>query len=194
MTVMIPRRPLRRHSLEALAIAAIFALTLIALALSLPLFAASIAADLGDRQEFLSLLERKASSIARNRPPDDLDEQAARGALILGATTGLLSAELQRIVTAQAASSGVVITRMQPLESDAVKPIKSLRMEIEASGSMTGLRDFVHGTETGLPLIFISEAHIAAGGGDAVGTVAPSGPALSIRLTIEAYGITEDKL
>ena len=87
-----------------------------------------------------------------------------------------------------AEQNGLVVERTQPLPTEEKDGAATLRLEIETGGSIEGLRGFLHGLETGTPLIFVRSAHVSAGPAEAdAGRSLPS-ERLSVRLELEAYG------
>ncbi|NJM30848.1 MAG: hypothetical protein HC855_12780 [Rhizobiales bacterium] len=96
---------------------------------------------------------------------------------VTGATPGLGLAELQRRIGEVAAQSGMKVARAQPLVSDQ-EAGSALRMDVEMTGNIGALRGFLLALETGLPVIFVREARIAA---------APEG-SLVVALQIESHG------
>jgi len=164
------------------------AVVLLAVAASLPYFwHAAIAAQLSESRELLTLIESKSRSAANRKgaaltPADDIAPL-----FVTGGTAGLALAELQRLAGTLAEQNGLVVERTQPLPAEEKNGAATLRLEIETSGSIEGLRGFLHGLETGTPLIFVRSAHISAGPAEADAGSLPS-ERLSVRLELEAFG------
>lgn len=168
---------------------AIGAVALLAIAASLPYFWRSvIAAQLSESRGLLTLIETKSRTAAIRKgaaltPADDIAPL-----FVTGGTSGLALAELQRLAGAMAERNELVVERTQPLPTEEKDGAATLRLEIETSGSIEGLRGFLHGLETGTPLIFVRSAHVSAGPAEAdAGRSLPS-ERLSVRLELEAYG------
>lgn len=173
------------HGLQGLAILGIGALLLVMIALSPFLLAASLEPGLKESREFLRLLEQKSrNDVLKPRPPV-LDERGVESIFVPGRTVGLASAEFQRLIGKAAADTGMAVERMQPLETERRGGLMMLKMEIDASGTIGSLRDYLHRIETGTPLVFIREVHVGMG--------KPSGEQdnidqLVIRFGFEAFG------
>jgi len=168
---------------------AIAAVMLMAAAASVPYFwHAAIAGQLAESRDLLTLIETKTRSAASRKgaaltPADDIAPL-----FVSGSTSGLALAELQRLAGTMAEQNGLVVERTQPLPAEEKDGAAILRLEVETSGSIEGLRGYLHGLETGTPLIFVRSAHISAG--PAEGETGQSVPSerLSVRLELEAFG------
>ncbi len=188
MTLPGTKIVLSRAGAMGLAMAA-GAVVLLAIAASLPYFwHSAIVAQLSESRELLTLIESKSRTAANRKgavltPADDIAPL-----FVTGGTAGLALAELQRLAGTLAEQNGLVVERTQPLPAEEKNGAATLRLEIETSGSIEGLRGFLHGLETGTPLIFVRSAHISAGSAEAdAGGSLPS-ERLSVRLELEAYG------
>jgi len=158
------------------------AILLIAAAAAPFLWQASLASDIADKQRFLTLLEARAGSKPQFK--DALNHRTVDTVFITGATSGLATAELQRLLVDTAEKSGMVIERTRPLPTENGEGVVSLRMEVNTSGSIEALRGYLHALETGAPLIFVDQVHIVTAQG------APEGEAsehLSVRLEVEGF-------
>ena len=78
----------------------------------------------------------------------------------------------------------MVIERTRPLPTDIRQGLASLRMEVNTSGSIEDLIGYLHAIETGAPLIFVNQVHIAPGQHAADGEPSDN---LSVRLEVEAF-------
>jgi len=168
---------------------AIGAVVLMAVAASLPYFwHSAIAAQLSESRDLLALIETKSRAAASRKGAALTAADDIAPLFVTGGTAGLALAELQRLAGAMAEQNGLVVERTQPLPTEEKDGAATLRLEIETSGSIEGLRGFLHGLETGTPLIFVRSAHISAGPVEA--DAGPSLPSerLSVRLELEAYG------
>ena len=68
-------------------------------------------------------------------------------------TPGLALAALRRLVGGVAQENGLVLQRVQPLQSEDRDGLSVLRMEVETTGRLESLRGYLLALETGLPLI-----------------------------------------
>ena len=140
-------------------------------------------AALAEAQTELRFIEAKLKSANGNRRAgltiaDNIDQL-----FIQATTSGLGQASLQQILGRIAEENHMVIERAQPLDIEQRGNLAVLRLEIESSGSIEGLRGYLHAIETGQPLIFVNRAKISAaesGGGN------PS-DRLTVALQVEAY-------
>jgi len=171
-----------RQALRGLALLVGAGLFLVAAAIAPFLWHLSLSSRLVESQEFLALLEAKAR--ANPRQGAILTPQAAETIFIKGATSGLAAAELQRLMVDTAEKHGMVVERTRPLPADNREGVAALRMEVNASGSIEALRGYLHGIETGVPLIFVNQVHISAGPAVADGDISDN---LSVRLEVEGY-------
>jgi len=91
---------------------------------------------------------------------------------------------LQRLMVDTAEKHGMLVERTRPLPADNRQGVAALRMEVNASGSIEALRGYLHGIETGAPLIFVNQVHISAGPAAADGDTSDN---LSVRLEVEGF-------
>jgi hypothetical protein len=157
-----------------------FGLMLVIAAAVIPYYGiASAQQQLAERSGELRFLEKKLGAAPKSRQAisaaDDFTPM-----FVAGTTPGLGLAELQRRIGELAAQSGMTVARAQPLGADRDEGTV-LRMDVEMTGSIQSLRDFLIALETGLPVIFVREAKVAA---------APEG-SLVVALQIESYGTWE---
>lgn len=112
---------------------------------------------------------------------------------IEGATPGLALAALRRLVGGVAQENGLVLQRVQPLQSEDRDGLSVLRMEVETTGRLESLRGYLLALETGLPLIHVNAAKILAptNAGEA-GSELPSDN-LTVALQLESYGWRDTK-
>jgi hypothetical protein len=146
----------------------------------------AVASQIEEKQRFLTLLEAKA----RSKPQfqDALNPRTVDTAFITGATSGLATAELQRLLVDTAEKHGMVVERTRPLPAESGEGVVSLRMEVNTSGSIEALRGYLYALETGAPLIFVNQVHIMTAQG------APEGEAsehLNVRLEVEGFAWRE---
>jgi hypothetical protein len=135
--------------------------------------------SIAERSADLRFLEKKIGAAPRSRLAITADDDF--GAMfVAGKTPGLGLAELQRRIGDIAAKSGMTVARAQPLGSGQDDG-SVLRMDLEMAGNIQSLRDFLLALETGLPVVFVREARIAAGPDES----------LVVALQIESYGAWE---
>ena len=111
---------------------------------------------------------------------------------ISGNTPGLGHAGLQRLVDRLAQENGLGVERIQPMQSDEAGALTTLRMELEATGNIENLREFLLALETGTPLVFVNEARVSPGRPSEDDTDALPSDNLSISLQLEAFAWRED--
>jgi hypothetical protein len=187
MTLPRTRFALSRAGVMGLAMV-IGAVVLLGVAASLPYFwRAAVAAQLSESRDLLTLIEAKTRNAADRKgaaltPADDIAP-----VFVAGSTSGLGLAELQRLAGAVAEQNGLVVERTQPLPAEEKDGHASLRMEVETSGSIEGLRGFLHAIETGTPLIFVRSAHISSGAAESESGQSLPSERLSARLELEAF-------
>jgi hypothetical protein len=140
---------------------------------------ASTQQQIAERANELRFLENKLGAAPKSRLAISANDDFAP-MFVAGTTPGLGLAELQRRIGDVAAESGMTVARAQPLASGQDEG-SALRMDVEMTGSIQSLRDFLIALETGLPVIFVREAKVAA---------APEG-SLVVALQIESYGAWE---
>jgi hypothetical protein len=85
----------------------------------------------------------------------------ADAVFVKGATPGLASAELQGVLAGLAQDSGMALDKMEARPPESRDGATVLRLEVAATGSIEALRSYLHAIETRVPMIFVTEAHIA---------------------------------
>jgi general secretion pathway protein M len=95
---------------------------------------------------------------------------------------------LQRLLVDTAEKHGMLVERTRPLPAEVRQGLAVLRMEVNTSGSIEALRAYLHSIETGAPLIFVNQVHIAAGPAVPDGDTSDN---LSVRLEVEAFAWRE---
>jgi general secretion pathway protein M len=165
------------------------AIVLLALTASLPfVWHAAVAAQLNESRDLLRLIESKTRNAAGRKGAALTSADDIAPLFVTGGTSGLVLAELQRLAGVMAEQNGLVVERTQPLPIEEKDGAAILRLEVETSGSIEGLRSLLHELETGTPLIFVRSAHISAGPAEGeTGQTLPS-ERLSVRFELEAYG------
>lgn len=176
-------RAAKRLSPPAMAGLAIlaFGLALAVTAAILPYYGGAATQErLAERAAELRFLEKKIGDAPNSRQAiGETDDYAPM--FVAGTTPGLGLAELQRRVSELAAQSGMTLERAQPLPADRQDSAAMLQMDVEMTGGIQSLRDFLLALETGLPVIFVRQARIASAPGDT----------LVIALRIESHGLWE---
>lgn len=183
------RAGLSRQGAYGLAIL-IVAGAIAALAAWLPFYWQGLVAEQADtaRRELRFVEARINAAKGASRPHLSAGDDVTP-LFLKGATAGLSLADLQTRVSAIAMAAHVTIARSQPLQTDRQSGLAVLRSEVEASGSIENLRDFLIALEAGEPLIFVDQAQISAPAVAASeGSVALPSENLSALLQIEAYG------
>ncbi len=164
------------------------AIVLFAFAASLPFFwHAAVAAQLSESRDLLMLIEAKTRNAASRKGATLTSADDIALVFAAGGTSGLALAELQRLAGAMAELNGLVLERTQPLPTEEKDGLAILRMEVETSGSIEGLRGYLHAIETGTPLIFVRRAHISTGAAESDSGQGLPSERLSARLELEAF-------
>jgi general secretion pathway protein M len=88
--------------------------------------------------------------------------QDAKLLLLKGETTGIAGANLQKLVSGLVQAHGGEATSFQILPPKADGNLMRIPMSLSISVGIDGLRDIVHGLETGTPLIFIDDITVRA--------------------------------
>jgi hypothetical protein len=173
---------LSKEGMRGLAIIVGAVLILTAAAIAPFVWEFMLASRLSEGRDFETLLETKVR--ANPQAMSALNPQTVNTVFIPGATSGLAAAELQRLLVDSAEKHGMVVERTRPLPIENREGLASVRMEVNASGSIESLRGYIHGIETGAPLIFVNQVHIAAGPTVPDGDVSDN---LSVRLEVEVF-------
>lgn len=165
----------------------------------------SDAAALAVIEERTELLEARAASIAAENDGGAAEQIADARILVEGATAGLASAELQRIVSAAAERVGAAVRTLDAPDGETVGEIVDadgnrlvkVRLNAQIEVLEQALPDLLHAIEAGYPVIVIESFALRANRAvDSVGGtfVNPSDDhALSLRLTVSAFRV-EDTL
>ena len=186
-----PSRTLSKQGLAGLAILVVSVVGLLAIAAAPFFWLRDLTAQVTASHSELALAETKINTGGGgHRLPLALRKNFDM-AYVGGQTQGLAQAELQRLVGELATSNGLVIEKIQLLETEPQEGAAPIRMEVETSGSLDGLRGYLHAIETGMPLIFIREANVAAAANGVESSKADPSSNLLVRLDIEAFGWSE---
>jgi general secretion pathway protein M len=158
------------------------ALVLVAIAIAPYVWQVAMASTVAERREFLALLEARVR--ASPQQSTALNPDTVETIFIKGTTSGLAAAELQRLLVDTGEKRGMIVERTRPLPTENRQGMASIRMEVNASGNIEALRDYLHGIETSVPLIFVNQVHIAAGPAATDGEASDN---LAVRLEVEAF-------
>jgi hypothetical protein len=148
---------------------------------------------LAETNSELRLLDARLSTSTGTRQAALSAEENIDGMFIEGTTPGLALAALRRLVGSVAQENGLVLQRVQPLQSEDRDGLTVLRMEVETTGSLESLRGYLLAIETGLPLIHVNAAKILAPANvGETGSELPSDN-LTVALQLESYGWRDTK-
>jgi general secretion pathway protein M len=86
--------------------------------------------------------------------------QDAKLLLLEGETTGIAGANLQRLMNGLVLAYGGAASSFQILPPKEDGNLMRISMSLSISVGIDGLRDIIHGLETGMPLIFIDDITI----------------------------------
>lgn len=144
--------------------------------------------ELEESRRMLGLIEQKLKEAEANRKPQAVTAANAAQAFVEGTTAGLATASLQRVMVDLARANAMSVERVQPLPAEASNGLAKLRLDIEVTGGLMGLRDYLLAIENGAPLIFVKELHVATPPNrEEVQNPYPS-ESLTVSLQVEAYG------
>lgn len=167
----------------------VFAVVALAGVASMPfLWRQSMGPELEESRRMLALVEAKIKDAEKNKKPLAVTAANAPQAFVEGETAGLATASLQRIMVDRAADAGLRVLKVQPLPAEAESGLARLRLDIEISGSLASLRNYLLAVEAGAPLVFVREIHIATPGENEEGDSEYPSDNLTIDLQVEAYG------
>jgi Tfp pilus assembly protein PilO len=147
----------------------------------------SMLPELEESRRLLALIEQKLKDAEANRKPQAVTAENAGQAFVEGATAGLSTAGLQRIMVDLARASGFRVERVQPLPAEESSGLARLRLDIELAGSIEALRDYLLAVEQGAPLIFVKELHIGTPPNQEQGQNPFPSEQLTVSLQVEAY-------
>ncbi len=117
--------------------------------------------ELVESRRMLALIEQKLKEAEASRKPQAVTAQNAPQAFVEGTTAGLATASLQRVMVDLAKANTMRVERVQPLPAEINNSLARLRLDIEVAGSLEGLRNYLLAVESGAPLIFVKELHVA---------------------------------
>lgn len=156
------------------------------------------ASALADLKAHTRLLEERAATVAAKADPGAAPMDARL--LIAGETSGLVSAELQRIISDIAQRSGAAVRSLDVPENEPVGSVvdasgkKLVRVRLNASIEVMepALPDLLYAIETNLPMIVIDAVtlrpnrRVEANAGDEPITM-PADRPLALSLTVSAF-------
>jgi Type II secretion system (T2SS), protein M subtype b len=143
--------------------------------------------ELEESRRMLALIEQKLKDAEANRKPQAVTAQNAPQAFVEGTTAGLATAGLQRVMVDLAKANAMRVERVQPLPAEINGSLARLRLDIEVTGSLEGLRNYLLAIESGAPLIFARELHVAAPPNRDEGQNPYPSETLTVSLQVEAY-------
>lgn len=114
-----------------------------------------------ERERELRLIETKLASAASKSSPVLADANKVGEMFLQGTTQGTAIAEFQTLLNTSAMKTGMIIERLQPLQTETRSNISILNMEIVAAGSLESLSAYLLAIEAGLPIVFITDAEIS---------------------------------
>lgn len=83
--------------------------------------------------------------------------------LVEGSTAGIAGANLQKLISDVVAGHGGVASSLQILPVSEEGGLERVALRLSISVDIDGLRDIMHGIETGRPLLFIDDLIVRAG-------------------------------
>ena len=142
---------------------------------------------LAEKRLELRFLEARLKA-AQGGPKNRLTAVDDIGQLFVGGSTpGLAIADMQAFASKLAATAGMVVQRLQPLQADREGNLAVLRLEAEVTGSIENLRRYLLAIETGQPMVFVNRMRIAAPENASENGALPS-QQLVVTLQLESFG------
>jgi general secretion pathway protein M len=143
---------------------------------------AAVGEEVAAARDLLAQQQRLALAAA-GRPT-----QAGREALIVGESSGVAGAELQRVISELARQNGLALRSTQVVPAKREADLTVLAVEVSLQGGMEGLRALLHALETGAPMLFID----ALSAKSAAEKVAGRPVLLDVSLKVRGYGAGKD--
>jgi hypothetical protein len=179
---------LSRRGLYGLLLFATAAIVMLLVA-SLPYYwLSAIGGDMDQAQTELRFIEARINAAKGDSRPQLAAGDDIAPLFLTGGTSGLLLADLQTHITSLAVASHMTVIRSQPLQTDRQEDLAVLRVEVEASGNIENLRDFLAALETGEPLAFVNQVQIITQPASQAAEGTLPSENLTAVLQIEAYG------
>lgn len=188
MSAALTKRRLSARGRWGLVLLVVGIVALAAAAIVPFLWQQSVLAQIDEKRVEMRFIEKrleaaKGGAKVRLTATDDIDPL-----FVAGTTPGLALAGLQDFVGKLASDNGMAVERLQPLQADNAGGLAVLRMEVEATGSIESVRNYLLAIEAGQPLIFVNRVQIAAPEGAAGESGVLPSERLSVALQLEAYG------
>ena len=187
MANSVRARKLSKDGIRGLVILVCTGVGLIAMGAAPFIWRQALDSQLAESRDNLQLLTRRVGAGPKQMTP--LDPASASTVFTKGETSGLANAELQRLLVDTAEKTGMVIARTRPLPSEPKGGVVILRMEVNGSGKIEQLQQYLHQIETGVPLVFVKKAHVATG---PAGSENDAPEMLDVRLELEAFAWLEN--
>ena len=167
--------------------AAAYLLVVATLVMAPFMLAGRLKADLSEQQDMLSLLKKRVEKAANSSAAGSFDKVEVTRLLVPGTTAGISAAEMQRLVANLAEAAGLAINRMQSVNITQSGSAVVLPLELEATGKIKNLQQFLYAVESGKPFILVKDANISVASPEPPDASAGADE-LSIRMTLEATG------
>jgi general secretion pathway protein M len=147
-----------------LAILAAFVLLLVLVASTPYLLLSGIDQEISDGERTLVELRKEiASESDLHKENLDLVALGQQGSLLLdGETAGIAGANLQKLISDIVLEHGGASSSLQLLPTSEDGSLVRIALRLSISVGIDGLRDIVHGIETGKPLLFIDDLSVRA--------------------------------
>jgi hypothetical protein len=188
MTASATKPGLAPQSLWGLALLATALVILAGIAIVPYLWYGALTDSVAERQLELRLIESRLTKTGREKAPPLTSADDLNPMFLPGSTSGVTLADFQRLLNQTAEKNGMVIERIQPLQSDPGQGLSVFRMEAVATGNIEALRAFTLALETMVPIIFITQAQISPDEARRLNDPAYPSESLSVALQVEAYG------
>jgi len=118
-------------------------------------------ARIAEQQGQLARLEGVASQEANVRAmARHVDAEMQKGEFLVGASEGLISAELQARLKGFAEQAGAHVRSAQNLPAKTAGQLKYSGIRVEINGNIQALRKAIHGIEGARPYLFITGANM----------------------------------
>jgi general secretion pathway protein M len=144
---------------------------------------AAVGEEIAAASEEIALQERLLAAAA-SRPA-----HAERDVLLAGDTSGMAGAELQRLISDLARRSGLSLRSTNVAAPKREADLTVIGVDVSLQGQIDGLRAFLHGIETGVPVLFIETLSIKS-----IPSYQPTPQpvALDVTLRVRGYGAGKD--
>lgn len=144
---------------------------------------AALQEDVAALRTLLAQHERLALATA-GRPTNPTGQEM----LLVGETTGIAGAELQRVVVELARQHAMSFRSTQVAPPTREEDLTVIALETSLQGRIEGLRGLLHAVETGAPMLFVEGLSIKP-----IGTPAAQQPtSLDVNLRVRGYAASKD--